>query len=147
MKRWKSMKIIQAALAWVAILFGLVTIAAGARVLAGADPGYVVFRPLLIYNTAMGAAYVAAGIVMWRSPAQGRQAAATVFSLNLIALGAVSYLSAAGGAVAIDSVRAMVFRTAVWLVLFLGLRWMCRSNSRSGAEGHAGAGIPPGRAG
>jgi hypothetical protein len=36
---------VQVALALLAALFGLLTIFAGMRVLAGADPGYVVFRP------------------------------------------------------------------------------------------------------
>lgn len=40
----------------VAILFGLATIWAGLRVLwVGSDPGKVDFRPLLIFNTVMGA--------------------------------------------------------------------------------------------
>jgi hypothetical protein len=73
----------------VAAVFGLATIVAGGRVLTGwSDPGYVVYRPLLIYNTAMGVAYLAAG-----------------------------------SSVAIDSLRAMTFRTAVWLALFEGLVW------------------------
>ncbi len=81
-----------------AVLFGLVTLAAGARVLAGADPGYVVFTPLLIFNTGMGAAYVLAGGAIWKNARWGT-----------------------GDTVAIDSVRAMAFRTAVWLTLFIVL--------------------------
>ena len=46
-------------------MFGVATLFAGSRVLLGSDPGYEVFRPLLIYNTAMGAAYLAAGITVW----------------------------------------------------------------------------------
>jgi len=113
-------------LAIVTVLFGLATILAGARVLAGADPEYVVFRPLLVYNTAMGMAYVAAGVIAWRSAGRGKYAAVVVLVLNLLVLVAVGYLHAAGGAVAIDSVRAMIFRTAVWLVIFLGLAWISR---------------------
>lgn len=123
---------IRRALAFVAALFGLVTLIAGGRVLAGADPGYVVFRPLLIYNTAMGAAYIAAGIVAWRSADRGRHAAAAIFVLNLLVLGMIGYLHAAGSAVAVESVRAMIFRTAVWLVLFLGLAWLSRRNKLLG---------------
>ena len=39
---------------------------------------------------------------------------------------AIAILYAAGAAVAIDSVRAMSFRTAVWLGLFLGQAWLIR---------------------
>jgi hypothetical protein len=110
----------------VASAFGVATVIAGGRVLAGADPGYVVFRPLLIFNTAMGVAYLAAGIITWRSLERGRVAAAAVFFLNLVVLGAIGYLYAAGGAVAVESIRAMAFRAGVWLVLFLGLAWLNR---------------------
>jgi multidrug efflux pump subunit AcrB len=111
----------------VAAVFGLATIVAGGRVLTGwSDPGYVVYRPLLIYNTAMGAAYLAAGVVIWRSLHWGKHAAATIFVLNLVVLGAIVFLYAAGGSVAIDSLRAMTFRTAVWLALFVGVVWMSR---------------------
>lgn len=67
MNRSRYVRIIQGGLALVAALFGLATIIAGARVLAGSDPGYIVFRPLLLYNTAMGFAYVAAGVIAWMS--------------------------------------------------------------------------------
>jgi len=121
------MRNIQRVLALVAVVFGVVTIIAGSSVLLGADPGYVVFRPLLIYNAAMGAVYVAAGIVAWRSLERGKHAAAAIFVLNLLVLGTIGYLYAAGSAVAVESLRAMTLRTVVWLVLFLGLAWAGRS--------------------
>ena len=114
-----------------AALFGLVTIIAGSRVLAGSSPGYIVFRPLLIYNTAMGIAYMATGVIAWRNLDQGKYAAATIFVLNLLVLGVIGYLYAAGGAVAIESVRAMIFRTVAWLALFLGMVWINHKNHLS----------------
>ena len=122
--------IIQRAVALAAALFGLATLAAGARVLTGADPGYVVFRPLLLFNTAMGLAYVGAGVLAWRDLACGRSAAAVIFSLNLVVLGAIGYLYSTGGAVAVDSLRAMTLRTGVWLVLFLALAWLRTRGAR-----------------
>jgi hypothetical protein len=138
LNRPRYVRIIQRALSLVAALFGLVTIFGGARVLAGSDPGYTVFRPLLIYNTAMGIAYVAAGIIVWRSLDRGKYIAATIFVLNLLVLGAIGYLYTAGSAVAVESLRAMAFRTVVWLLLFLGLAWMShrtyRHDSKRGAQ-------------
>ncbi len=120
-------RLMQRIAAIVAALFGLATIVVGGRVLAGWwDPGYVVFRPLLIYNTAMGVAYLAAGVAIWRSLHWGKHAAAAIFLLNLVVLGAIVFLYVAGGDVAIDSLRAMAFRTAVWLGLWTGLAWMSR---------------------
>jgi hypothetical protein len=113
-------------LALVAVAFGLMTVFAGGRVLSGADPGYVVFRPLLVFNFAMGFVYVAAGAVALRSPEHGKRAAAAIFALNLLVLGVIAWLYSEGSAVAIESVRAMSLRTAVWLGLFLGQAWLIR---------------------
>jgi hypothetical protein len=134
---------IQGVFALVAALFGLATMIAGIRVLVGSDPGYIVFRPLLIYNTAMGMAYVAAGVIAWRSVDRGKYAAATIFVLNFLVLGAIGYLYATGSAVAIDSLRAMILRSVVWLVLFLGLAWMSHRNYLSDSERHAQPIKPP----
>ena len=113
-------------LALVAVLFGVVTIFAGSRVLIGSDPGYVVFLPLLVYNTVMGFIYIGVGVVAWRDIHYGKNGAAIVFALNLLVLAAIWLLYNSGGAVAIDSLRAMTMRTVIWLLLFMGLFWLCR---------------------
>ncbi len=126
------MKITQSILALVAALFGLVTIIAGTRVLLGSDPGYIVYRPLLIYNTAMGIVYVSAGVIAWRNIKQGTYVAAAIFVLNLIVLTAIYFLYTEGKSIAIDSLRAMSLRTVVWLALFAGLGWLSRRNKLYG---------------
>lgn len=117
----------------VACVFGIATIMAGSRVLTGADPGYLVFRPLLIYNTLMGVVYVAAGVAMWLSVRWGRSLAAAIFVLNLLVLVAIIALYRSGDAVAVDSVRAMSLRTVVWLALYLSLVWVSRRSSAATA--------------
>lgn len=123
--------IIQKAFALIAIVFGVLTIFVGSRVLSGWDPGYVVFLPLLIYNTVMGFAYFAVGVIAWRGLDPGRKGAGVIFLLNLLVLVAIAVFYASGGAVAIDSLRAMTLRTVVWLVIFLGLWWLSRRGQRS----------------
>ncbi|MCW8906737.1 MAG: hypothetical protein OQL28_05780 [Sedimenticola sp.] len=120
------MKIAKSIFAVLAVLFGLVTIVAGSRVLMGSDPGYFVYRPLLIYNTGMGIAYVVAGIIAFRNVRQGMYAAAAIFALNLAVLAAIYYLYSEGGQIAVDSLRAMTLRTVVWLALFAGFGWLTR---------------------
>ncbi len=120
---------VQILVAAVAALFGVATLFAGGRVLLGSDPGYEVFRPLLIYNTAMGVAYLAAGITVWRSVNAGRSAAGAIFLLNLLVLVGILVVYRSGGAVAVDSLRAMILRTVVWLVLFLVVSWLGRSRT------------------
>lgn len=112
-----------------AVLFGVVTLFAGGRVLLGSDPGYEVFRPLLVYNTAMGLAYVAAGAIFWRNVNAGRYAAGAIFLLNLLVLVGILVLYRAGDAVAVDSLRAMTLRTVVWLVLFVAMYWAGRTRT------------------
>lgn len=131
MNQLRKIRIPQILLAIAAVLFGLITIVAGTRVLAGADPGYVVFRPLLIFNVAMGIAYVAAGVLAWRNVNHGKRAAAAIFILNAIVLGTIWYLYLLGSAIAIESLRAMSLRTVVWLLLFIGLAWLSRKEKIS----------------
>lgn len=118
-------------LAAIAILFGLLTIFAGTRVLRGADPGYIVFRPLLVYNTVMGFAYIGVGVTIWRHLEHGRAGAVVIFLLNLLVLVAIGILYLSGGAVALQSLGAMTFRAGAWLLLFLALRSLARRGKRS----------------
>ncbi|MCC7042951.1 MAG: hypothetical protein IT183_03770 [Acidobacteria bacterium] len=97
-----------------AVAFGLVTILAGARVLTGSDPGYVVFRPLLIFNTIMGFVYVVAGVQIWRDERRGRLWAHGVTLVNLVVLLVITALYVGGWSIAIDSLVAMTVRTLAW---------------------------------
>ena len=128
--RPRDMNAIRRALAVVAVLFGIATLVAGGRVLLGADPGYVVYRPLLAYNTAMGAAYVAAGLLVWVDSRRATYLAAAIFVLNGLVLGAIAWRYTHAGGVAVESLRAMTLRTGVWLVLFLAWAWPGRRRSR-----------------
>jgi hypothetical protein len=126
MKGSRSVRVMQLLAAAIAVLFGVATLFAGGRVLLGSDPGYVVFRPLLIYNTIMGVAYLAAGITIWRSLSVGKYAAGAIFLLNILVLLGIIVVYQSGGAVAVDSLGAMTLRTVVWLVLFLVASWLGR---------------------
>ena len=102
--------------------FGLVTIVAGIRVMAGADPGYVVFRALLVFNTIMGFVYILAGIWIWRDGPRGRVWAHGVALVNLAVLLIITLLYASGSAIAVDRLAAMTVRTLAWVAAGLALR-------------------------
>lgn len=123
---------VQRSAAVVAVLFGLVTLYAGGRVLLGSDPGYIVFQPLLVFNTIMGLAYVAAGLLIWREVRRGLYASGAIFLLNLIVLVGIVLVYRNGGNVAVDSLRAMSFRTVVWLVLLVTVFWLTRKSDQIG---------------
>lgn len=126
----KYIRIIHGLLSIIPVLFGLVTIKVGIGVVAGSDPGYNVFRPLLIYNTVMGFAYVITGILIWRNFIRGKYAAGIIFLLNLLVLGAIGYIYISGNNVAFESIRAMIFRTTIWYLLFIGLMWLNYKNKQ-----------------
>ncbi len=90
------------------------------------------FLPLLLYNTVMGVAYIAAGVITWSNLNRGKYMAAAIFVLNFLVLGIIGYLYTVGTSVAVESVYAMVFRTVVWLVIFLGLAWLWLKNGLGG---------------
>lgn len=122
--------VLQRVVAGVALLFGLMTVVSGGRVALGlSDPGYVVFRPLLLYNTTMGLAYLVAGMVLLRRLRTGRTAAGVIFVLNLLVLAGILAVYQRGGAVATESLKAMTLRTVVWLALFAGATWLVRAGS------------------
>lgn len=129
------MKTMQRVLAAVAVLFGIATLVAGGRVLAGADPGYAVYRPLLVYNTFMGLAYLVAGLLAWTHVLRGRNAAAAIFALNLLVLAFVGYRYLGPGGIAVQSVGAMTLRTVVWLALLVAWQWLALRERRDRPQG------------
>lgn len=104
---------------WTGVVFGVLTVVAGASVLFGLrDAGYPVFRPLLVFNTVMGPIYILAGaLILARRPA-GRWSAGLIGLVNLAVLVAIVI---AGDAVAQESLAAMTARTAVWLIIYAAL--------------------------
>ena len=81
-----------------------------------------------MFNTLMGALYIGVGVLVWRRTRPAHLATAGIVVANLLVLAYVMILYRSGGAIAIDSVRAMVLRSGVWLVLLLMVLW---SRSRS----------------
>lgn len=124
-----NLEISQKALGLLAVLFGAITIFAGLRVLTGTNPGYVVFQPLLIYNTVMGFVYIGVGTISWRSLDLGKSGAFSIFVLNFIVLITIGVLYTSGGTLAIDSLYAMTMRTVVWLAIFSGFWWLSRRDA------------------
>jgi hypothetical protein len=88
-----------------------------------------VFVTLLIYNAAMGIVYIAAGVVTWFNFNRAKCVAALIFILNFYVLGAISYQYLSGISVTVESVAAMIFRTVLWLMLYLGIEWVCSNKT------------------
>lgn len=78
-------------------------------------------QPLLVFNTVMGAVYVAVALRIRADAARGRVGAAAVTVLNLAAWLALIGYAATGAPVAVDSLVAMGIRSVVWGTIFLVL--------------------------
>lgn len=122
----KKQKRISGTLAIIAILFGLVTIFSGHRVLFGlSDPGYLVFLPLLIFNILMGFIYLIAAWFIWTNLERGFKLSRLIAFMYLgvlIIIGALFLLSA--NLIAIESIYAMSFRTLVWFGIYFSIKFL-----------------------
>ncbi len=104
--------------ALVGLAFGLLSVLAGTRVLAGIDrPDYVVLRWLVVYNVIAGLAGVAAAAAVWIRRAWGPTAARLLTTAHAAVLVALVGMRFAGADVASDSLAAMTLRTVLWLVI------------------------------
>jgi hypothetical protein len=100
-----------------AIVIGLVSMAAGSRVLLGfEDPGYLVVVPLVWYNVAAGAVSIATGAALLARRAWARGLAWGIVGAHAVALAAIAVMWATGGAAA-ESIGAMAFRVVIWIVI------------------------------
>lgn len=116
----------------IAAIFGILTLVASSRILyLDSDPGYIVFTPLLIFNHIMGFCYLIAGYFIWRNKQKGEMAALIVFLTNLIILVTISIVYLLGSGVATDSLSAIIFRTFVWLLIFISLKVIGNNKSNN----------------
>lgn len=116
------------ALAAFGVAFGAVSVVAGTRVITGVDhPDYVVLPWLVRYNVAAGVVGVIAGIGVWRGRPWGGTLASALAGAHLVVLLALVGLRVSGGAVAVDSLAAMLLRSLAWLTIAAGARRAWRS--------------------
>jgi hypothetical protein len=102
--------------ALLAVLAGLATIIAGGRILLGlAEAGYVVVRPVLYFNLVMGVLYLVTAVLIVRRAPSARGLAAGVALANVVVLALVALARGNGGAVAGETVVAMLLRSALWI--------------------------------
>jgi FtsH-binding integral membrane protein len=106
-----------------AVALGLMAIVSGGSVLLGIETKtYHVIPWLVLYNVLMGFVSVAAGIGLWMEKKWAAMVAAIILVCHgavLISLGSMYLL---GKAVAVFSIKAMVFRTVMWTVINLMVR-------------------------
>ena len=104
-----------------AFVVGSMSIFAGAMAMRGWNPGYSVLGWLPVYNFVMGALTVfIPAILLWRESRHARTSALIFFGVHAGAT--VLLLLAFRDVVATQSMLAMTFRLAVWLVILTLIR-------------------------
>ncbi|MBK7379090.1 MAG: hypothetical protein IPJ03_08795 [Ignavibacteriales bacterium] len=111
----KTIRIISAI---IAILFSLLTIVEGSKVLLGiTNQDYTVFTPLLIYNVIMGIVGLSVGGAIWFNHKKVFTSTKIVLIMHSIVLVIVITLYLLSNVVAMHSVQAMIIRVIVWVVI------------------------------
>ena len=101
-----------------AFLVGIMSIVAGGKAMQGWNPGYSVLTWLPVYNFVMGILALIPAVLLWIN--HRFALAASVATLGIHTLVLLLLLSVFRGEVAFQSIAAMIFRLAVWIVI-LGL--------------------------
>ncbi len=104
-----------------AFVIGALSIFAGGMAMRGWNPGYSVLGWLPVYNFVMGVLTVfIPAILLWRESRHARASALIFFGVHAVVT--VLLLLAFRDVVATQSILAMTFRLAVWLVILALIR-------------------------
>jgi len=102
----------------IALLIGMTSVLAGTRVLMGiSTPEYHVMDWLLVYNVFAGITSTAVSILIWKEYWQAFTASVLIAASHIIVL--VLLISAFNEITAIESIKAMTFRSTIWLIIIL----------------------------
>ncbi len=108
-------------IAGIAVIMGLLPVITGTRVLSGSfDPGYTSFPLLIGYNIFMGLVSMVAGYLIWTRHKQALLISGIIASGHILVL--LSLLTIFNDVIATQSIKAMIFRSVVWVVIFLFVR-------------------------
>ncbi len=100
-----------------ALLIGAISIFAGTKVLLGIDiKNYTVLNWLVVYNVTYGVISIIAAYFIWTKNQFTKTAIAFVLVSHISLL---IYLNFFNETVAIQSIRAMVFRVSIWSIIAL----------------------------
>ena len=104
--------------AGLAFVIGAMAVFAGGQVLLGQLPDYYVIDWLPIYNLALGVvSALFASVVIWRNNRFALPSSAAILGLHALVM--VLLLTAYRQVVAVDSLRAMTIRLAVWVIILV----------------------------
>lgn len=111
------MKIMHKIAAIIALFIGIMSVISGSLVLLNYNiPNYNVLNWLVIYNVIFGAISIVAAFLIWKNNSIAKKMVVFILaSHTLIAI----YLNFFSETVASKSIKAMDFRIAIWILIYL----------------------------
>ena len=102
----------------IAFLIGMMSVLAGTRVLMGiSTPDYHVLDWLVVYNVFAGIISIAVSILIWKKYWRAFAASVLIAASHIIVL--VLLISAFNEIAAAESIKAMIFRSIIWIIIIL----------------------------
>lgn len=102
----------------IALLIGMMSVLAGTRVLMGiSTPDYHVLDWLVVYNVFAGIISIAVSILIWKKYWRAFAASVLIAASHIIVL--VLLISAFNEIAATESIKAMIFRSIIWIIIIL----------------------------
>jgi len=115
--------------ALLALVIGLLTVVEGGIVLLGLETKpYPVLPWLLRYNVTMGFVSLATGFGLWREQDWAAMLSRMVLACHGLVFLTLVGMHLLGKTVAVQSIGAMLFRTAIWI----GINFMIRKKQQEG---------------
>jgi hypothetical protein len=109
MKHWNKIAAV------LALFIGVMTVFAGSQVLLGwQEKDYTILNWLVIYNVVLGFISIVAAYLIWKKHRSSMQIAGTILIFHAIVL---IYLFFFSEIVATESIKAMIFRVTIWLLI------------------------------
>lgn len=101
--------------ALLAFFIGIMSVFSGSLVLFGtATKDYNVLQWLVIYNVIVGVISIIGAYLIWKNTLIGKKLILVILGLHFLILFYLAFLSET---VAIESVQAMFFRVALWVII------------------------------
>ena len=111
------MKITQIISVVLAGFIGIISIISGSSVLLGfREVGYTVLNGLVVYNVAVGVLSVITAFLIWKHFVFSKK---MIFLILIFHGSVLAYLYFFSETVAMESIKAMTFRVAIWLMIFI----------------------------
>ncbi len=109
------MNILKKIAAVLALFIGLMSVFAGSKVLLGIDiKDYNILTWLVSYNVVFGFISIVTAYLIWKNKKMSKNLTVFILSMHFLVFIYLKFISIG---VASESVKAMIFRTSIWVII------------------------------